>query len=130
MNFSLWYPLGIVGLKLQWVYANTLYITRVYAKCLHRPIVIINQQYTKGEIYFIKNVRVTLSLSQCAVNCTHDRFTTNESRSIFRGIKIYIFYITITLKSLLRVLVWWTHLTFFHLSRPKTDKANTVVTVC
>ena len=26
-----------------------------YAKCLHRPIVIINQQYTKGEIHFIKN---------------------------------------------------------------------------
>ena len=25
-----------------------------YAKCLHRPIVIINQQYTKGEIHFIK----------------------------------------------------------------------------
>ena len=24
-----------------------------YAKCLHRPIVIINQQYTKGEIHFI-----------------------------------------------------------------------------
>ena len=31
-------------------------ITRVSAlctKCLHRPIVIINQQYTKGEIHFI-----------------------------------------------------------------------------
>ena len=26
-----------------------------YAKCLHRPIVIINQQYTKGEIHFINN---------------------------------------------------------------------------
>ena len=26
-----------------------------YAKCLHRPIVIINQQYTKGEIHFIKS---------------------------------------------------------------------------
>ena len=25
-----------------------------YAECLHRPIVIINQQYTKGEIHFIK----------------------------------------------------------------------------
>ena len=24
-----------------------------YAKCFHRPIVIINQQYTKGEIHFI-----------------------------------------------------------------------------
>ena len=24
-----------------------------YAKCLHRPIVIINQQYTKGEIHLI-----------------------------------------------------------------------------
>ena len=35
---------------------HTLCITRVSAlwtKCLHRPIVIINQQYTKGEIYFI-----------------------------------------------------------------------------
>ena len=28
-----------------------------YAKCLHRPIVIINQQYTKGEIHFIKKSR-------------------------------------------------------------------------
>ena len=31
-------------------------LTRVSAfctKCLHRPIVIINQQYTKGEIHFI-----------------------------------------------------------------------------
>ena len=26
-----------------------------YAKCLHIPIVIINQQYTKGEIHFINN---------------------------------------------------------------------------
>ena len=26
-----------------------------YAKCLHRPIVIINQQYTKAEIHFINN---------------------------------------------------------------------------
>ena len=26
-----------------------------YAKCLHRPIVIINQQYTKGEIHFINS---------------------------------------------------------------------------
>ena len=26
-----------------------------YAKCLQRPIVIINQQYTKGEIHFINN---------------------------------------------------------------------------
>ena len=26
-----------------------------YAKCLHRPIVIINQQYTKGEIHFIND---------------------------------------------------------------------------
>ena len=26
-----------------------------YAKYLHRPIVIINQQYTKGEIHFINN---------------------------------------------------------------------------
>ena len=35
---------------------QTLCITRVSAlctKCLHRPIVIINQQYTKGEIHFI-----------------------------------------------------------------------------
>ena len=35
---------------------QTLCITRVSAlctKCLHRPIVIVNQQYTKGEIYFI-----------------------------------------------------------------------------
>ena len=35
---------------------QTLCITRVRAfctKCLHRPIVIINQQYTKGEIHFI-----------------------------------------------------------------------------
>ena len=34
---------------------QTLCITRVSAlctKCLHRPIVIINQQYTKGEIHF------------------------------------------------------------------------------
>ena len=37
-------------------YVQTLCITRVSAlciKCLHRPIVIINQQYTKGEIHFI-----------------------------------------------------------------------------
>ena len=27
-----------------------------YAKCLHRPIVIINQQYTKGEIHFINRL--------------------------------------------------------------------------
>ena len=26
-----------------------------YAKCLHRPIVNINQQYTNGEIHFINN---------------------------------------------------------------------------
>ena len=35
---------------------QTLCITRVSAlctKCLHGPIVIINQQYTKGEIHFI-----------------------------------------------------------------------------
>ena len=35
---------------------QTLCITRVSAfctKCLHRPIVVINQQYTKGEIHFI-----------------------------------------------------------------------------
>ena len=24
-----------------------------YSKCLHRPIVIMNQHYTKGEIHFI-----------------------------------------------------------------------------
>ena len=39
---------------------QTLCITRLhpnarYAKCLHRPIVIINQQYTKGKIHFINN---------------------------------------------------------------------------
>ena len=37
-------------------YVQTLCITRVSAlctKCLHIPIVIINQQYTKGEIHFI-----------------------------------------------------------------------------
>ena len=28
----------------------------VHAKCLHRPIVIINQQYTKGEINFLKKI--------------------------------------------------------------------------
>ena len=35
---------------------QTLCITRVSAlctKCLHRPIVIFDQQYTKGEIHFI-----------------------------------------------------------------------------
>ena len=40
---------------------QTLCITRVSAlctKCLHRPIVIINQQYTKGEIHFINVTRV------------------------------------------------------------------------
>ena len=34
---------------------QTLCITRVITlctKCLHKPIVIINQQYTKGEIHF------------------------------------------------------------------------------
>ena len=29
-----------------------------YAKCLHRPIVIINQQYTKGEIHFIMSCKI------------------------------------------------------------------------
>ena len=29
-----------------------------YAKCLHRPIVIINQQYTKGEIHFINYIDI------------------------------------------------------------------------
>ena len=27
-----------------------------YAKCLYRPIVIINKQYTKGEIHFINKL--------------------------------------------------------------------------
>ena len=35
-----------------------------YAKCLHRPIVIINQQYTKGEIHFINRFKV-LQLTRC-----------------------------------------------------------------
>ena len=30
-----------------------------YAKCFHRPIVIINQQYTKGEIHFINTSQGT-----------------------------------------------------------------------
>ena len=33
----------------------TLCVNACYAKCLHRPIVIINQQYTKGEIHFISD---------------------------------------------------------------------------
>ena len=28
-------------------------VSALCTKCLHRPIVIINQQYTKGEIHFI-----------------------------------------------------------------------------
>ena len=37
-----------------------------YAKCLHRPIVIINQQYTKGEIHFINKIRsILVGCSNC-----------------------------------------------------------------
>ena len=39
-------------------FVQTLFTQRAnarYAKYLHRPIFIINQQYTKGEIHFINN---------------------------------------------------------------------------
>ena len=32
---------------------NGVGVSALCTKCLHRPIVIINQQYTKGEIHFI-----------------------------------------------------------------------------
>ena len=35
------------------VYNDNGSVQTLFAKCLHRPIVIINQQYTKGEIHFI-----------------------------------------------------------------------------
>ena len=31
-------------------------VIALYTKCLHRPIVIINQQYIKSEIHFIYNI--------------------------------------------------------------------------
>ena len=35
------------------VYNDNGSVRALYAKCLRRPIFIINQQYTKGEIHFI-----------------------------------------------------------------------------
>ena len=34
---------------------QTLCTCALCAKCLHKPIAIINQQYTKGEFHFINN---------------------------------------------------------------------------
>ena len=38
-----------------------------YAKCLHRPIVIINQQYTKGEIHFHKYKQNVMWYTTCGI---------------------------------------------------------------
>ena len=38
-----------------------------YAKCLHTPIVVINQQYTKGEINFI-NITYSFSNITSSIN--------------------------------------------------------------
>ena len=43
-----------------------------YAKCLHRPIVIINQQYTKGEIHFINVYIKSLNHTFYAHNAMKD----------------------------------------------------------
>ena len=39
-------------------------------KCLHRPIVIINQQYTKGEIHFIY-LHYFQGFGFCFIDCYH-----------------------------------------------------------
>ena len=53
-----------------------------YAKCLHRPIVIINQQYTKGEIHFI-NICTPCSCWSCVRAQVH-MFIYGLYRSIYK----------------------------------------------
>ena len=46
-------------------------ISVLCTKCLHRPIVIINQQYTKkGEIHFIY-LHYFFVFGLCFINCNH-----------------------------------------------------------
>ena len=69
-----------------------------YAKCLHRPIVIINQQYIKGEIHFINEYhRIQVALIHkyfLLSNCPSSDDVTNE-RKVFCTIVMIDFVLQI-----------------------------------
>ena len=58
-----------------------------YAKCLHRTIVIINQQYTKGEIHFIYNgiVIVLEAISNATQQHESSILAANQAVSVLMG---------------------------------------------